>query len=110
MVKEHRDLQHQIDHFMSTTRNNHCPFSKIEVVEGHMFELALVMEWLHNYGIIHHDLKASNVLCSKLNDGWNLFVIDFECSIGVIGQGSLGLLEYCKHAWIIVSMTSLNCL
>lgn len=96
--KEDEDLRHQIDRFMLTTRKNHCPFSKSDV-EALMFKVALGVRQLHCQGIVHRDLKASNILCVKREAGWTCHVADFECSIGVVGTGFFRapeILEACK--------------
>jgi len=87
MVKEHEDLRHRIDCLMLTKEKNCCPFMNIRDVEALMYKVAVGMEWLHNHSIIYQDLKASNVLCTRCEGGWESCVADFECSIGVIGTG-----------------------
>ena len=39
-------------------------------VEVMMYEVALVVEWLYNHGIVHRDLKASNVIICGSKSGW----------------------------------------
>ncbi|KAG0554601.1 hypothetical protein KC19_12G104100 [Ceratodon purpureus] len=54
-----------------------------------MYRVAQGMHQLHSYGIVHRDLKASNVLVDPSGDGEYLYccVADFESSVGVIGTG-----------------------
>jgi serine/threonine protein kinase len=63
-----------------------------------MYRIALGMDWLHSHDIIHKDLKASNVLMKRVKN-WRSFVVDFECSIEVVGMRfwrALEILEACK--------------
>ncbi|KAG0587580.1 hypothetical protein KC19_2G174600 [Ceratodon purpureus] len=100
MKKEHLDLRRLIDDKMkliSTT--NSGPFSKCDAEEL-MFDVALGMSWLHNRDIVHRDLKASNVLVKvHVHSGFQCFVADYECSIGVVGTGLFRapeILEACR--------------
>lgn len=86
MVREHTDLRTLIDCFMSTNRTHPGPFS-VEDAEMMMYRVAAGMKWLHDHEIVHRDLKASNVLCTKGRRGWSAYVADFECSMGVVGTG-----------------------
>ncbi|KAG0627619.1 hypothetical protein M758_2G215900 [Ceratodon purpureus] len=101
MKKEHLDLRRLIDDKMKLISTNNCgPFSK-EVAEKLMFEIALGMSWLQSRGIVHRDLKASNVLIQVHDDGsLQCFVADYECSIGVVGTGLFRapeILEACRE-------------
>ena len=62
------------------------PFLK-ETTEIIMYSVAEGMDWLHNLNIIHRDLKSSNVLFSQNDEGWDCFVTDIECSVGIVGIG-----------------------
>ncbi|KAG0588681.1 hypothetical protein KC19_2G261100 [Ceratodon purpureus] len=101
MKKEHLDLRRLIDDKMKLISPNNCgPFSN-EVAEKLMFEVALGMSWLQSRGIVHRDLKASNVLVDVQGGGnFQCFVADYECSIGVVGTGIFRapeILEACKE-------------
>jgi serine/threonine protein kinase len=44
----------------------------------------------HHLGIVHRDLKASNVLMEESESGWPrwfCFVANYECLVGVVGTG-----------------------
>ena len=88
MVKEHFDLRSLIECNMeSKGGEGGGPFSKKEA-ELMMYGVALGVEWLHNHGVVHRDLKASNVLVKEYKSGWSKwepFVADYEYSIGVVG-------------------------
>ncbi|KAG0603307.1 hypothetical protein M758_10G083200 [Ceratodon purpureus] len=106
MEKEDFDLRSLIEHNMGLRSDGDCgPFSK-EDGEVIMYQIALGVEWLHNCGIIHRDLKASNVLVYKSKSGWpkwQCFVADYECSIGVVGTGFFRapeILQACKEKTI----------
>ena len=62
LVKEHEDLRTYIDCKMMESDDHSCgPFSK-ERCEDIMYEVALKMNQLRKYSIVHRDLKAFNVL------------------------------------------------
>ncbi|KAG0598886.1 hypothetical protein M758_12G109000 [Ceratodon purpureus] len=67
MVKEDEDLRTLIDRKMKESDHGCGPFSK-ERGEEIMYRVALGMNQLHSYGIVHRDLKASRMyLSSQLN-------------------------------------------
>lgn len=88
------DLRKHID--MRMLNRNHkrgCPpFSTTEATH-HMQWLAWDMNQLHEHGILHRDLKASNVLLWEdlghhyVRLSATGMVADFECSVGVVGTG-----------------------
>jgi serine/threonine protein kinase len=86
MCKEHFDLRNLIECSMSSKSGKDCgPFSK-EEAEVMMYSVALGVDWLHGHGIVHRDLKASNVLVKEFKSGWprwSSYVADWR---------------YCKHA------------
>ncbi|KAG0598894.1 hypothetical protein M758_12G109700 [Ceratodon purpureus] len=88
MVKEDEDLRTHIDSKMMESDHGCGPFSK-ERGEEIMYRVAQGMNQLHSYGIVHRDLKASNVLVNPSPDGKDLacVVADFESSVGVVGTG-----------------------
>lgn len=70
---------------MRTTPKDCSPFSK-EVAERMMHDVALGMDFLHSRDIIHRDLKASNMLIRRREDGnYRCLVSDFDCSNGLLG-------------------------
>jgi serine/threonine protein kinase len=102
MVKDDLDLRHLIEHNMKLrTSEDLGPFSK-EDIELMMYRVALGVDWLHSNDIVHRDLKASNVLVKEYKSGypkWNCAVVDYECSVGVIGMGFFRapeILQACK--------------
>ncbi|KAG0614477.1 hypothetical protein M758_6G180100 [Ceratodon purpureus] len=102
MEREHLDLRNLIERNMkSRSCEGLGPFSK-EEGEHIMFDVALGVNWLHSHGIVHRDLKASNVLVREFKSElpkFYCFVADFECSIGVTGTGFFRapeILQACK--------------
>ena len=102
MRKEHFDLRHLIERNMkSKGGKGGGPFSK-EEGEVMIYMIALGVEWLHNHGIVHRDLKASNVLVHEYKScfpKWWLHIADYECSVGVVGTGFFRapkILQACK--------------
>ena len=70
MVKEHFDLCSLIVRNMkSKGGEGGGPFSKQDA-QAMMYTIALGVEWLHNHGIVHRDLKASNVLIKEKESIW----------------------------------------
>jgi serine/threonine protein kinase len=103
MGKEHFDLHNLIERSMKSKSSKDCgPFSKDET-EAMMYNVALGVGWLHGHGIVHRDLKASNVLVKESESGWprwGCFVADYECSVGVVGTGFFRapeILQACKE-------------
>lgn len=98
MVREEKDLRSMIDCRMLTNQQNGNvgPFSQREA-ECFVYEIALGMDELHNWGIVHRDIKSSNVLFT--NEG-GCHLADFECSVGVVGTGFFRapeILRACKE-------------
>lgn len=89
MVKYWGDLRKLIDHNM---RHNSSPFPRSEALHI-MRSIARGMRYLHEQGILHKDMKASNVLVnvSKERGGlllpYECHIADFETSRGVKGTG-----------------------
>ena len=66
MEKEHFDLHSLIDREMkSEGGKGGGPFSKEKVELMNLYSVVLGVEWLHNHGMVHRDLKASNVLVEE---------------------------------------------
>ncbi|KAG0554633.1 hypothetical protein KC19_12G106900 [Ceratodon purpureus] len=89
MVKEDEDLRTLIDRKMKESDHGCGPFSK-ERGEEIIYRVALGMHQLHSYGIVHRDLKASNVLVRTSRPSPKYLwcsVADFESSVGVVGTG-----------------------
>ncbi|XP_024387103.1 uncharacterized protein [Physcomitrium patens] len=91
------DLRTLIDLRMQHNMNQGPPFRDDSAVLI-MYQIAVAMEELHDQGILHRDLKASNVLVNVTeddsysfdpwhDDGFQCAVADFECSVGVVGTG-----------------------
>lgn len=101
MEREEEDLRSLIDrHVVAQGGNGSGPFSK-EKAEEIMYRVACGMDWLCKYDIVHRDLKASNILVTKLAYGSHAcFVADYECSVGVVGTGlwrAPEILQACKE-------------
>ncbi|KAG0598512.1 hypothetical protein M758_12G080500 [Ceratodon purpureus] len=64
------------------------PFQDIRDVCGVLWSVAYDLEKLHKVGIVHRDIKASNVLKGDNFNGFDVsYVIDYECSVGVLRTG-----------------------
>ncbi|KAG0598490.1 hypothetical protein M758_12G078600 [Ceratodon purpureus] len=65
------------------------PFKDIRDVYDVLGSVAMDLAELHEVGVVHRDIKASNVLTGDNSlDGLDIsFVIDYECSVGVVGTG-----------------------
>ncbi|KAG0582101.1 hypothetical protein KC19_3G034400 [Ceratodon purpureus] len=78
--------QHQMLEMLHK-KNHGPPLKHIQAVYEVMLEVAIDLEILHEAGVVHRDIKASNVL--KGDDETYLspgsFLIDYECSVGVVG-------------------------
>ncbi|KAG0587645.1 hypothetical protein KC19_2G180100 [Ceratodon purpureus] len=101
MVKEDEDLRTLIDRKVKESDRGCGPFSK-ERGEEIMYRVAQGMNQLHSYGIVHRDLKASNVLVESSPSGKYIYcyVSDYESSVGVIGTGfwrALEILQACRE-------------
>lgn len=93
------DLRKLID--LKRRESQFYRFRDHEVLRHIMIEIAKGMLKLHDHGILHRDLKASNVLVKilssrgsyilndfdKSHKGYMLDVADFESSMGVVGTG-----------------------
>lgn len=62
-----------------TTRGyGYGPFPN-EVAQKVMYGIAVGMDWLHTYDIVHRDMKAFNVLVSiHKNGNYSCFICDYE--------------------------------
>jgi serine/threonine protein kinase len=82
-------------HPQHSNRRGVGPVFKHRLTHGIIYQIALGMRELHEFDILHRDLKASNVLISDIEKfpkfdqtRWiQLKVVDYECSIGVVGTG-----------------------
>lgn len=89
------DLRQLIDLKMQLNNGQGPPFSDMSTIIQIILDIALGMQALHNDGILHRDLKASNVFIWPLKDDYDpihggkfiCHVADFEVSIGVLGTG-----------------------
>ncbi|KAG0614539.1 hypothetical protein M758_6G185000 [Ceratodon purpureus] len=104
LMKYWGDLRKLIDCRMQLNQGQSPPFTDSEVGQI-MLRICIGMQELHELGIIHRDLKSSNILIwdmgfdnsgqclddgrifDPLHDDFACNVADFECSIGVVGTG-----------------------
>lgn len=97
MYKYWGDLRKLIDIKMEQRSNQGPPFQEWQAISI-MLQIANGMEQLHRKGILHKDLKTSNVLIKldvkKRNppdprhaSEFSCVVADYECSVGVMGTG-----------------------
>ena len=90
MERRWGDLRTLIDERMlellRNTPNHGPPFNNIKPVLSLITEVSNDLRKMHEAGVLHRDIKASNVLLSR-QDSVAAFVIDYECSIGVTGTG-----------------------
>jgi len=84
MDKYSGDLRSLINRRMRNQRSEMGPFDLLRALEI-MRDIARGMRSLHQRGIFHRDLKASNVLLREA--AGSCVVADFETSMGVLGTG-----------------------
>ncbi|KAG0554242.1 hypothetical protein KC19_12G076000 [Ceratodon purpureus] len=92
MERYEYDLRTYIDRQMLEMlekKSHGPPFKDIHDVYEVLWTVAYDLAQLHKAGVVHRDIKASNVL---RGDGFHVrlgatFVIDYECSVGVVGTG-----------------------
>lgn len=96
------DLRSYIDRIMEAEGG---PISK-EDAERFMYQIALGIHWLHSHGIVHRDVKASNMILTRDTYGeYHCSVGDYECSLGVIGTGFFRapeILQACKDRTVSI--------
>jgi serine/threonine protein kinase len=112
MKRQWGDLRKVIDLQMLGKKNHGGPFP-FKIQRLLMLNIARGMRDLHQKsGIIHRDLKASNVLvpCSYDTPGFGsiVTVTDFECSIGVIGTRFCRALEIFQQLKIRVPASKIR--
>ncbi|KAG0598492.1 hypothetical protein M758_12G078800 [Ceratodon purpureus] len=85
------DLRTHIDRQMLKLllkKSHGPPFKDIQDVYYLLWTGAYDLAKLHEVGVVHRDIKTSNVLKGKLGRfSGDAFVIDYECSVGVVGTG-----------------------
>lgn len=94
--KEWGDLRQLIDLRMRQLQGRGPRFSD-QCAKKMMLDIAMGMQQLHNHGILHKDLKVSNVFVSTPyprefpedieDDAFNVKVFDFETSVDTVGPG-----------------------
>ncbi|KAG0587267.1 hypothetical protein KC19_2G153100 [Ceratodon purpureus] len=97
MQREKEDLRSFIDRQMKQNMKKGFGSLAQNDIEYIMSRIAQGVEWLHNRNIVHRDLKASNVLHTRISN--DFIVADFECSVGVVGTGfwrAPEILQACK--------------
>jgi serine/threonine protein kinase len=77
------------DHMLELLRSNRHgpPFRMLRYLCGLILVLSEDLHKMHEAGVLHRDIKASNVLLRGPYDLNVPNIIDFECSLGVIGTG-----------------------
>lgn len=81
------DLRSLIDNKMQGNQGQGPPFSNVQDVVRTLKHIAEGMRWLHGKGVLHCDLKASNVLVQQLDYHVFYYVADYECSVSTMGTG-----------------------
>ncbi|KAG0586129.1 hypothetical protein KC19_2G066600 [Ceratodon purpureus] len=87
MKRRWGDLRRLIDMRIETRLQNKQhgpPFNDYGIVHSYLWSIAINLKEMHDAGVLHRDLKASNTLLSSEVNGF-LEVNDFECSVGVLG-------------------------
>lgn len=91
MLRMWGDLRKHIDIQMLNRKNNRGPPYSMKQSTNFMLQIVSHMVRLQEHGVLHRDLKASNVLvqCDPTSSDVSprVYVADFECSVGVVGTG-----------------------
>ncbi|KAG0614145.1 hypothetical protein M758_6G154300 [Ceratodon purpureus] len=94
MKRYGNDLRTCLDHHMLgllQKKSHGPPFKDIQNIYHVLWTTAFDLEMLHGCGVVHRDIKASNVLMGRERKYTSYvrditsFVIDYECSVGVVG-------------------------
>lgn len=69
--------------------------TKLQWTKKLLFKVGLGLAYLHNQGIVHGDIKATNILMFKENDIWNPKIADYgSASWYCVGEPVFGLGTY----------------
>ncbi|KAG0554382.1 hypothetical protein KC19_12G087100 [Ceratodon purpureus] len=80
-------IDQRMHNLLCNYKNHGPPFRKIEDVYRLIWVISEDLCKMHEAGVLHRDIKASNILLYSPYKGAHPVVIDFECSMGVTGTG-----------------------